>query len=146
MRRAGLDILGLSEVRWKEGGDFMSEGIRVIYSEDNKGQSGVAILLEDRVANCVTEIERSGDRLLSVRIQAFPVDIVIMQVYMPTTTHEEEEVDEIYEKMEKRLENTKGTDYTIIMGDWNASVGEGEEEGYTLENMDWGRGTKEDKS
>jgi len=108
----------------------MCEGIRVIYSEDNRGQSGVAILLGDRVANCVTEIERSGDRLLSVRIQAFPVDIVIIQVYMPTTTHEEEEVDEIYETIEKRLENTKGKDYTIIMGDWNASVGEGEEEGY----------------
>lgn len=130
MRKARLDILGLSEVRWKEGGDFTSEGIRVIYTEGNKGQSGVAILLEDRVAKCVTEIDRCGDRLLSVRIQAHPVDIVVLQVYMPTTTHEEEEVDKIYEDIEKRLENTKGKDYTIIMGDWNASVGEGEEEGY----------------
>src|SRR5688572_27209641 len=61
MRKARLDILGLAEVRWKEGGDFTSEGVRVIYTEDNKGQSGVAILLEDRVAKCVTEIERCGD-------------------------------------------------------------------------------------
>ena len=89
-------------MRWKEGGDFTSEGIRVIYTEGNKGQSGVAILLEDRVAKCVTEIERCGDRLLSVRIQAHPVDIVIIQVYMPTTTHEEEEVDKIYEDIERR--------------------------------------------
>lgn len=49
---------------------------------------------------------------------------------MPTSKHEEEEVDKVYESIEKRSENTKGKDYTIIMGDWNASVGEGEEEGY----------------
>src|ERR1700733_12180740 len=55
MRRANLDILGLSEVRWKEGGDFVSDGVRVIYTEGREGQSGVAILLEERVAKCVTK-------------------------------------------------------------------------------------------
>lgn len=30
MRRARLDILGLSDIRWKEAGDFVSEGVRVI--------------------------------------------------------------------------------------------------------------------
>src|ERR1043165_7305701 len=32
MRRAELDILGLAEVRWKEGGEFISEGIKVVYA------------------------------------------------------------------------------------------------------------------
>jgi len=97
MKRTELDILGLSEVRWKEGGDFMSEGIRVIHTEGKGGQSGVAILLEEKVAKCVTRIENYKDRLLMVGIKAYPVDIMIVQVYMPTTACEEEEVDNLYE-------------------------------------------------
>ena len=32
MKRNNINILGLSEVRWKDNGDFKSEDIRVIYS------------------------------------------------------------------------------------------------------------------
>ena len=31
MKRNGLNVLGMSEVRWKECGDFESEGYRVVY-------------------------------------------------------------------------------------------------------------------
>jgi exonuclease III len=130
MRGARLDVLGLSEIRWKEEGDFMSEGIRVIHTEGLRGQNGVAILLNERVAKCVSRIERHEDRLLMVTIKAHPVDIVVMQVYMPTTAHPEEELDKIYEMIEERMGNIKGTDYLVIMGDWNAAVGEGAEGGY----------------
>ena len=130
MRRANLDILGLSEVRWKEGGDFVSDGVRVIYTEGREGQSGVAILLEERVAKCVTKVEHHQDRLLMIEIRAYPVDITVLQVYMPTTACEEEEVDDIYEVIEDKLKNIKGGNYTIVMGDWNASVGEGGEGNY----------------
>jgi len=125
MRKADLDILGLSEVRWREEGDFVSEGVRVIYTGGEESKNGVAILLGERVAKCVDKVERQGDRMIVVTVRAHPVNIVIMQVYMPTTTHEEEEVDSIYEMIEEKLENTKGNDYVIVMGDWNASVGEG---------------------
>ena len=63
-----------------------------------------------------------------VTIRAHPVNIVIMQIYMPTTAHEEDEVDSIYEKKKERLEGMKGKEYVIVMGDWNASVGEGGQE------------------
>ena len=49
---------------------------------------------------------------------------------MPTSEHKEEEVDEMYERVEELLDSeTKGKDYTIVMGDFNAvMVGEGKEE------------------
>ena len=28
----GLNILGLSEVRWKDGGNFVSDGVRIMYA------------------------------------------------------------------------------------------------------------------
>jgi len=47
----------------------------------------------------------------------------ILQIYMPTSEAEEELVDAMYEKVEELLDTeTKGKDYTVVMGDWNAVV------------------------
>ena len=99
MRRAKLDVLGLAETRWKEDGDFASEGIRIIHTAGTAGQSGVAIMLEKEVAKAVTRVERHGSRIIEVTIKAEPMDMVIIQVYMPTASHTEEEIHEMYEKL-----------------------------------------------
>ena len=48
-----------------------------------------------------------------------------MQVYMPTSEHEYDEVEELCDVIEEILEEDgKGDTKTIIMGDWNSVVGE----------------------
>jgi len=47
---------------------------------------------------------------------------------MPTSGHAEEEIEDVYQRLEELLqEETKGTDCVVIMGYWNAVVGEGNE-------------------
>jgi exonuclease III len=87
----------------------------------------VAILLDEETAKCVISTEVHGDRILVVKLKGQPADIVLIQVYMPTTSHDEE-VEEIYDRIGELIKKTKGTDYLVIMGDWNASVGEGKED------------------
>ena len=43
--RNGLNVLGVSEVRWNGNGDFESDDLRVIYSGGEERQRGVAIIL-----------------------------------------------------------------------------------------------------
>ena len=128
MRRGRINILGLAEVRWKDGGDFVSELVRVVYAGGKESQRGVALLLDESVAKCVISTETHGDRVIMVKIQAQPANLVVIQVYMPTSVHSEEDVDEVYNKLEELIKKVKGTDYLVIMGDWNAVVGEGKEE------------------
>ena len=47
---------------------------------------------------------------------------------MLTTEYEEEEVEKTYSIIDELLKETDGKDCTIIMGDFNAMVGEGSEE------------------
>jgi len=54
--------------------------------------------------------------------------LVLIQVYMPTSEHDEEEVNDLYERLESMLQETRGDDYVTILGDWNAVVGEGKDE------------------
>jgi len=48
---------------------------------------------------------------------------------MPTKEHTDEEIEEMYERIEELFSReTKGKDYTVVTGDWNAVVGETREE------------------
>ena len=96
MRRNKLDILGLSEMRWKEGGDFESEEFRVCFAGGKESQRGVAIILDKEMAKRVPKVDMVSDRIISVKIQADPVDLMIIQVYMPTSAHDDDEVDVKY--------------------------------------------------
>ena len=55
-----------------------------------------------------------------INLQSVHVDVVIIiQVYMPTLTDDDDEVEELYEQTENILEESKNTS-TIVMGDFNA--------------------------
>ena len=72
-----------------------------------------------------------GDTLFTVKLKGKLVDMCIIQVYIQTTEHNEEEGDDMYEKIERLLDDeTKGKFYTVVMGDFNAVVAEGKEDGY----------------
>src|SRR6476619_5205155 len=63
-----------------------------------------------------------------VRVKSNPVDMVIVQAYPPTTDYENEEVEKLYDHLEEILGKQKGTDNAIVMGDFNAVVGDGTED------------------
>ena len=56
---------------------------------------------------------------MMVRLQGKKMDLVIVQIYMPHSGVADEDVEETYDKTE-----AKGA-CVILMGDWNAVVGEG---------------------
>jgi endonuclease/exonuclease/phosphatase family metal-dependent hydrolase len=127
IQRAEINVLGLSEVRWKGQGDFMSDDYRIIYSGGEKGQRGVAMILDRTVGERVSKIIQYSERLMLIRVKAEPVDLVLVQVYMPTSDSEDVEVEMLYEQIEELIKGEKATDQVIVMGDWNAVVGEGRE-------------------
>ena len=88
------------------------------------------------------KVDLVSDRIIVVKVQADPVDLVIVQVYMPTSAHEDEEVNEVYNMIEEIVAKEKGRDYLVIMGDWNAVVGEGRE---GKEVGAYGLGTRNDR-
>ena len=64
----------------------------------------------------------------SSRVESFTIKIntkyylQVVQVYTPTSTHEDEEVEEFYEEVSKIMSENK-TYYKIVIGYYNAEVG-----------------------
>ena len=61
--------------------------------------------------------------MLSVRFQGKPFNIIVIQVYAPTSNAEEAEVERVYEDLQDLLELTPKEDVLFIVGVWNAKVG-----------------------
>ena len=69
--------------------------------------------------------------MISVRFQGKPFNIMVIQVYAPTSNTEEAEVEWFYEDLQDLLELTTPKYVLFIIGDWNAKVGSQETPGVT---------------
>ena len=69
--------------------------------------------------------------MISVCFRGKPFNITVIQVYAPTSTAEEAEVERFYEDLQDLLELTPQKDVLFIIGDWNAKVGSQETPGVT---------------
>ena len=69
--------------------------------------------------------------MISVHFQSKPFNITVIQVYAPTSSAEEAEVERFYEDLQDLLELTPKKDVLFILGDWNAKVGSQEIPGIT---------------
>ena len=61
--------------------------------------------------------------MISVHFQGKPFNIMVMQVYTPTSKAEEAEFERFYEDLQDLLELKPQKDVLFIIGDWNAKVG-----------------------
>ena len=61
--------------------------------------------------------------MISVCFQGKSLNIIVIQVYAPTSNAEETEVERFYEDLQDLLELTPKKDVLYIIGDWNAKVG-----------------------
>lgn len=64
------------------------------------------------------------ERIILVKFQTKPKDKVVVQVYMAATISSDKELEEVYKNIEKLIENMKGVESLMTIGDWNADVGE----------------------
>ena len=130
MVRMNVDILGISELKWTGMREFNSDDHYIYYrGQESLRRNGVAIMVNKRVQNAVLGCNHKNDRMISVCFQSKPFNIIVIQVYAPTSNAEEAEVEWFYEDLQDLLELTPKKDVLFIIGDWNAKVGSQETPG-----------------
>ena len=90
--------------------------------QESLRRNGVALIVNKRVWNAVLTCNLKNDRMISVCFQGKPFNITVIQIYVPTSNHEEAEAEQFYEDLQDLLELTPQKDVLFIIGDWNAKV------------------------
>ena len=119
-----VDILGISNLKWTGMGEFNSDDHYIYYwRQESLRRNGVAITVNKRVQNAVLGCNLKNDRMISVYLQGKPFNIMVIQIYAPTSNTEEAEVEQFCEYLQDLLELTPQKDVLFMIGDWNAKVG-----------------------
>ena len=117
MTRVNINILGVSELRWTGIGEFNSDDHYIYYcGQESLRRNGVAIIVNKRAQNAVLGCSLKNNRMISVYFQGKPFNIMVIQVYAPTSNAEEAEVEQFYEDLQDLLELTPKKDVLFIIG------------------------------
>ena len=99
--------------------------------QESLRKNGVVLIVNKTVQNAVLGCNLKNDRMISVRFQSKPFNIMVIQVYAPTSNTEETEVEWFYDDLQDLLELTPPKYVLFIIEDWNAKVGSQEIFGVT---------------
>ena len=135
MVRMRMDIVGVAETFWDGNGEFSTnipgtkDSFRVLYSGGDKKRRGIGVILRGMIGNALMHYETISDRIMLLRLQATPVNMLVIQVYAPCEDEEDDKKDKFYEMLDQVIaDNRKGRECLIVMGDFNGKVGENKEE------------------
>ena len=74
MARLNINILGISELKWMEMGEFNSDDRYICYCmQEFVKRNGVALIVNQRVWNVVLGYNLKNDRIISVCFQGKPI-------------------------------------------------------------------------
>jgi hypothetical protein len=85
-------FLSVSEVRWKRPSEIRRG--TVYYSGGELAEKVVAIFVRKIVVRTVVKTIVYNDRIIAIKLQAEPINILIMQVFILTLEHEDDEVED----------------------------------------------------
>jgi exonuclease III len=75
----------------------------VYYSGGERAEKGVAIVVHKNVVRSVVKKIVCNDRIIAIKLHAEPINILMIQMYMPTSEHEDDKVEELYGIIEEIL-------------------------------------------
>ena len=127
MDRINFDIVGICETRRKGEGclTLNKSGHQFYYKGGNTHRNGIGFIVNKNIAGNVTTFKGISDRVaqLTIKINS-KYHLNIIQAYLLTSSHTNEEVDTVYEEIDNLVNNNKAY-YNIVMGDFNAKTGQG---------------------
>ena len=123
MARVNVNILGISELKWTQMGEFNSDDHYIYYcGQESLRRNGVAIMV-NKSPKCSTWMQSQKRQNDLCCFQGKPFNITVIQVYAPTSNTEKAEVEWFYEDLQHLLELTPPKDVLFIIRDWNAKDG-----------------------
>ena len=94
------------------------DGYKVYFSgEEDRHESGDGFLVHKDVVDAVLGCRPVSSRLISIRLRVAPFNITIIEVYAPTSCHDESEVDHFYQQLQETIDQTPKKDILVVQGD-----------------------------
>ena len=119
------EISGLSEIRKKGERLKQLKSGHILYTKGgDESIGGVGFLVNRSIKDRVVQCEGESSRMVSLTLKVNgKYQLQVLQVDAPTSSHSDEEFEEMHEEVTRSMEKNK-SHFKIIMGDFNAKIGQ----------------------
>lgn len=127
MSQYNIKVLGLSEVRWPDNGEFtLANGDLFLFSgkpRDANHESGVGILINKGFKSSLLQCQPISDRIITAKFHTRIRTFNLIQCYVPTEKASQEDKDMFYDTLSATIATLKRGDINVLMGDLRSQVG-----------------------
>ncbi|KAK2715242.1 hypothetical protein QYM36_010030 [Artemia franciscana] len=125
MKQYNIDILALSEIRWKGvGQETLDHGYVLLYSEeDNHHQAGVGLMMSPTAYRTMLKWTPINEKILFARFATTHTKLSFIVCYAPTNEADDDVKDSFYETLQAVTKDIPKHDVLCVVGDLNAKVG-----------------------
>lgn len=124
MNQLHVELIGISEARWRNCGEFQTNGYTFLYSgKADKDEYGVGILMSAHIRKALIEWNPVNERIITARVKTRARNISFVQCYAPTEVDSADVKNAFYEQLSTTLDQISKGDIVILMGDFNAKIG-----------------------
>lgn len=136
LKNIKFDIIGFSEIR--KLGNTIEEHEEFIfyYIGVTPGQYGVGFIVKKYLKKHILSFTGLSERVALLKMNINGLDVSIIQVYAPTETSSDEELELFYSTVDKAIHLSANN--VIVMGDFNAKVGKTNPNETTTGNYGYG--------
>ena len=128
MEKLKINILGLSETHWTTDTPetFEISSCTFIHScnQQNVKRRGVGMILDAETSKALLDYKLISERLMCITLNTPQGPLSIFQTYAPDSTYQDETYYEFYDLFDDHINKLPVNHKYMIMGDFNAKVGE----------------------
>ena len=104
----------------------------MLYSRGETHSNGVGIIMKKQSVETIIGCWAITDRVMVTKLKGTPVNINIIEAYAPTSSSSssssEVDLHTFYEDLDKAMSICKNSEIKIVLGDFNAKIGEGRQD------------------
>ncbi|XP_008181905.1 craniofacial development protein 2-like [Acyrthosiphon pisum] len=124
LERYRLDIIAVQEIRWTGEGSLKTGNWTVFHSGGDEHQGGVGFIVNDKILHRVKKFKAVNDRIRHMELECRWFNVILINGYAPTEDKEDEVKDIFYENLENECDRIPTNKVKILLGDFNAKIGQ----------------------
>ena len=130
LKRRRVDVACIQETKWSGAKSRdIEDGYKLLYNGATRTRNGVGIAVSETLRSNIVGVERTSDRLISIKLDTGKQVLRVIAAYAPQVGCKDDEKDTFWQELDDHISSIPQEETLLLGADLNGHVGERREGG-----------------